>query len=371
MNIGNVLGSLQLAQQHPQLIQPFIVHILHRSTHTISKKSNGQVHAPEQITVVVTDKCNLHCKMCQYAYSSSPGYHLNQNGHMQPSLFRKLMDELQGHPIISFTGGEPLLNRHLETFIAGARHKGCLTTLTTNGWLLEQRADSLCAAGLDVLIVSVDGQEDVHDSIRGAKSFSHLAAGLQAIQQHKQRPLLMLNMTISNLNDDQLIKVYELAKAWHVDGLNFNHLWMQTEEMINCLHEQFPHFETDEIAWDVQPTAVNVALLASQLAAIRRLNRKELLLVTELPWLNHEQIATWYQDPARFVKYESTRCAWTRMKIWPNGDVKPCREWVAGNVAEENLMAIWHGEAFRNFRELLAKHKTIPICSRCCYMTYR
>jgi MoaA/NifB/PqqE/SkfB family radical SAM enzyme len=57
--------------------------------------------------------------------------------------------------------------------------------------------------------------------------------------------------------------------------------------------------------------------------------------------------------------------------VWPNGDVKPCREWVVGNVNQTPAMEVWNGEKFRSFRRLLAERGTLPICARCCYMAYR
>jgi len=371
MNIGNVVGFLKLAHQHPQLIRPFCHHVQHRLTHPLIKNGNGRVHAPEQITIIVTDICNLRCKMCHYAYSDSPGYQLNQTGQMAPELFYKILGELTGHPIVSFTGGEPLLHPHISNFITATNKKGLLTTLTTNGWLLTKQAKALCQAGLDVLIVSVDGPETVHNMIRGGKSFARLAAGLEAVRCQERRPLLIINMTISNLNYDLLTTVYEQAKTWGVDGLNFNHLWMQTEEMIHNLQQQFPQFAADEVAWQVQPETVDVVQLADQLETIRKRNQTETMLVTELPSLNRAELATWYRQPAEFVKYQSTRCAWTRMKIWPDGRVKPCREWVAGNAKKQHMMEIWQGDAFQGFRALLAEYNTIPLCSRCCYMTHR
>ena len=301
----------------------------------------------------------------------SPGYHLNQVGHMRPNLFDKVLNELTGHPILSLTGGEPLLHPNITDFIDAANKKGLLTTLTTNGWMLARQAEALCRVSLDVLVVSVDGPESVHNMIRGGKSFTRLVEGIQAIRSHEKRPILFINMTISNLNYDQLITVYEQAKAWAVDGLNFNHLWVQTDEMIACLHKKFPDFSADTVVWQVQPEAVDTAKLVDQLEWIRLRNQFEQMLVTELPKLNRAEIATWYQQPTQFVKYQSTRCAWTRMKIWPDGRIKPCREWVVGNVTEQNLMDVWHSEAFQGFRSLLAKHGTVPICSRCCYMTHR
>lgn len=371
MNIGNAIGMLHLAQQNPQLIKPACNHIRQRLAHPFTKNHNGRMHEPEQITIIVTDICNLRCKMCQYAYSDTAGYRLNQTGHMDPNLYKKIIAEIIRYPFISFTGGEPLLHPQITQFIAIAKSRDLVTTLTTNGWLLARYAEDLCQAGLDILVVSVDGPESVHNSIRGGKVFARLAEGIQAVCAQKKRPILLINMTISNLNYDKLITVYEQAKSWGVDGLNFNHLWMQTEDMVRCLQQQHPNFSAGLVSWQVEPDAVNPNILADQLEHIRRRPQVEEFLVTELPKLKREDIQTWYQQPTQFVKYQSTRCAWIRTKIWPDGSIKPCREWVVGNVAEQSLMDIWQNESFQRFRQLLARHGTIPICSRCCYMTYR
>lgn len=290
---------------------------------------------------------------------------------MEPHLFDKIINEITGHPVISFTGGEPLLHPNISDFIAAAKHKGLVTTLTTNGWLLSRHAEALCHSGLDVLIVSVDGPEPVHNMIRGGKAFARLAAGIQAVRAQENQPILLINMTISNLNFEKLINVYNQAKSWGVDGLNFNHLWMQTEEMIGCLHREYPKFTAGSVPWEVEPESVNTTILVDQLEEIRRHNQTEQFLVTELPKMSRQEIETWYKHPTQFVKYQSTRCAWTRMKIWPDGRIKPCREWEVGNVAEQHLTDIWQGSALQDFRSLLATEGTIPICSRCCYMTYR
>jgi molybdenum cofactor biosynthesis enzyme MoaA len=78
--------------------------------------------------------------MCQYAFSEAPGYQLNQVGEMPPALFHKLMDEVLGHPIVTFTGGEPLLHPNMADFVVYAKRYGRFCTITTNGWMLEKRA---------------------------------------------------------------------------------------------------------------------------------------------------------------------------------------------------------------------------------------
>jgi MoaA/NifB/PqqE/SkfB family radical SAM enzyme len=95
------------------------------------------------------------------------------------------------------------------------------------------------------------------------------------------------------------------------------------------------------------------------------------LIAIQTPDLGRNDIGVWYREPERFVRYNSTRCAWTRMKVWPDGGVKPCREWQVGNVGQTHAMEVWNGKNFRAFRQLLAARGTLPICARCCYMAHR
>src|SRR5262249_23069499 len=59
------------------------------------------------------------------------------------------------------TGGEPLVRRDLEHLVARlARLPGIDLTLTTNGSLLVEKAETLAAAGLQRVTVSLDSLDD-------------------------------------------------------------------------------------------------------------------------------------------------------------------------------------------------------------------
>jgi hypothetical protein len=141
--------------------------------------------------------------------------------------------------------------------------------------------------------------------------------------------------------------------------------------MVANHNARFALFSADEITWEIHPEQVDPVGLADGLEAVHHRNQGSRLLVTELPNLTRQQIATWYRQPEKFVKFHSTRCAWIRMKVWPDGRVKPCREWSVGNVAEQHALTVWDSPAFRQFRLLLDQHGTLPICARCCYMVHR
>jgi cyclic pyranopterin phosphate synthase len=62
---------------------------------------------------------------------------------------------------LRITGGEPLVRRDVERLIAELHELGGLElALTTNGALLQQKAEALAAAGLDRVTVSLDSVDD-------------------------------------------------------------------------------------------------------------------------------------------------------------------------------------------------------------------
>ena len=110
------------------------------------------------LRVSLTDRCNLRCTYCMPAEGLDwmPAERL-----LRPDELARLMHVAVtrlGVTRIRFTGGEPLVSRHLEEAVASA---AALTprpelALTTNGIGLARRAARLKAAGLDRVNVSLD-----------------------------------------------------------------------------------------------------------------------------------------------------------------------------------------------------------------------
>ena len=138
------------------------------------------------LRVSLTDRCNLRCTYCMPA----------QGLDWLPSEQLLGLDELTrllgvavtrlGITRVRFTGGEPLLARHLEQVIAAtaALRPRPEIALTTNGLGLAHRAAALADAGLDRVNVSLDSLDraqfaavtrrdrldDVLDGLSAAKS---------------------------------------------------------------------------------------------------------------------------------------------------------------------------------------------------------
>lgn len=110
------------------------------------------------LRVSLTDRCNLRCRYCMPAEGLEwlPGEQLLRDDELARLL--TIAVARLGITNVRFTGGEPLVSRHLEPAIATAAAllPRPNIAMTTNGIGLARRAARLKAAGLDRINVSLD-----------------------------------------------------------------------------------------------------------------------------------------------------------------------------------------------------------------------
>lgn len=107
------------------------------------------------------DNCNVKCNMCDCW--TRPRIHLD-HGHYEDALHRVLALD---PAMIRFTGGEPMLFPTLPQLVKQAKASGCEVSVITNGRVAHSKVAPLRNAGLDLLVVSLDGLAGTHESIRG------------------------------------------------------------------------------------------------------------------------------------------------------------------------------------------------------------
>lgn len=139
--------------------------------------------AATDLRVSLTDRCNLRCSYCMPAGGLDwlPGEQL-----LRPEELARLMRiavTRLGVTSVRFTGGEPLLSRHLEEVVAaaaGLRPRPEIS-LTTNAVGLARRAAKLAAAGLDRVNISLDSvNRDRFAAITRRDRLADVVAGLAA-----------------------------------------------------------------------------------------------------------------------------------------------------------------------------------------------
>jgi GTP 3',8-cyclase len=135
------------------------------------------------LRVSLTDRCNLRCRYCMPAEGLDwlPGEQL-----LRPNELARLIHVAVtrlGITSVRFTGGEPLLARHLEEVVAvtARLRPRPEISLTTNGVGLARRAVALAEAGLDRVNVSMDSvHRDRFAAITRRDRLDDVLAGLAA-----------------------------------------------------------------------------------------------------------------------------------------------------------------------------------------------
>ncbi len=112
--------------------------------------------------------------------------------------------------------------------------------MTSNGFMLPQRAEGLVESGLNDITISVDGTAELHDKIRGRKgSFSRLYEGITRLNEAKARtgkttPSVRISATINDLNYRDLRNLLEALAPLRPDHINVGHLSFITPEMADA-----------------------------------------------------------------------------------------------------------------------------------------
>jgi MoaA/NifB/PqqE/SkfB family radical SAM enzyme len=126
--------------------------------------------------------CNLLCKHC---YSSSgPAMKMRLDTGI---VCQALSDAVKlGYQVAAFSGGEPTMHPGLVEMLKHAHSSGLRTIMTTNGTLLTAALVSQLEGCLDLLAISLDGQPELHNRMRGSEtSFSRMLKGLDQVKRSR------------------------------------------------------------------------------------------------------------------------------------------------------------------------------------------
>ncbi|OOC21508.1 cyclic pyranopterin phosphate synthase [Helicobacter pylori] len=167
----------------------------------------------DYIRVSVTKQCNFRC---QYCMPTTP-LDFFDDEELLPldnvlEFLKIAIDE--GVKKIRITGGEPLLRKGLDEFIAKlhAYNKEVALVLSTNGFLLKKMAKDLKNAGLSRVNVSLDSLKS--DRVLKISQKDALKNALEGIEESLKVGLkLKLNTVVmKGVNDDEILELLEYAK---------------------------------------------------------------------------------------------------------------------------------------------------------------
>ncbi|HTE18116.1 MAG TPA: radical SAM protein [Armatimonadota bacterium] len=362
-------AGLRVAAQDPALILWYAHNRVRGGLLPLERAvSDGRSLPPRFVTLKPTLRCNLRCDFCRFGAN---GEVFGKRDWMEIEDWKRVIDEIAPFgPYLCLTGGEPTLYPHLAELIAHIKSRGLRCVLTTNGTLLEQRAEALMEAPPDAMILSLDGPEEIHDSVRKVSgAYERALRGTQrlaALRKGESAPYLIVNAAITGHTYESALRMVEVAREFGAFALNFQHFWFMTRPMVETHNARwgdcFP-LDFDRIGG----TATDGVDTDRLYNTIHELKRGDFgLPITFYPELDREEMRTYYGEPEAFTHRTTPSCAWISTDILPNGDVSPCFELVCGNVLRQSFTAIWNSDSFRHHRRRLTSAGPYPVCARCC-----
>lgn len=185
--------------------------------------THDQLYRPlHDLRVSVTDRCNMRCTYCMPQKVFGPDYQfLNRDQLLSYEEITRLVRIFVslGVEKVRVTGGEPLLRRQLPRLIEMLTKIHGLEdlTLTTNGVLMPQQAQSLADAGLYRVTVSLDSlDEKVFQKMSDVDiTVAQVLAGIEAATKARLRPLKINAVVKKGVNDHTFV---DLARHFHGTG---------------------------------------------------------------------------------------------------------------------------------------------------------
>jgi radical SAM protein with 4Fe4S-binding SPASM domain len=283
--------------------------------------------APWVVQIFPIYACNFRCKYCHFSIPKSQRPFVTSHADMDIALYRKCIDGMAGFPektrVLRFVGmGEPLLHKDIDAMIAYAKqaHVAGRVELLTNGSLLAPDiSDRLLAAGLDRLVVSLQGTSaEKYRAVSGVDlDFVALVEQLGYFYKHKRHTHVYMKIVDIALDDD-------------ADRRRFFDLFGDICDSIG-IETAGPHY----------PGVTHNSELA---------DRAETQFGTKL------------------VPVKICPQSFFTLQVNPDGKVAGCyavpHPEDLGDCAENPLPEIWNGEAFNRFRRRMLQGRE-TVCSAC------
>lgn len=289
--------------------------------------------APFVIYIDPTNLCNFKCRFCPTGDPALLRKVGRPNGMMTIDLFRKVVSDIQGFgsrlKLLSlYKDGEPLLNSDFPDLVSIARDAGIAERIwtKTNGSRLNPELNRrLAGCGLDLISISVEAvSSQGYLEIAGAKiDYQRFRDHIADLHTRRGRMDIYIKIADSGLSKDQIAKFYA----------------------------------------DFEPHCTHIGvekLMGWSLSEV-----KDFTLGT-----NPDTY-----DGLPLVPKEVCAYPFYVLAVNSDGSVSLCgNDWshgtVVGDVKQESLLDIWHGERLHRFRQAMlgGRRCDLAACANCYYL---
>ncbi|MGO4549253.1 radical SAM protein [Paenibacillus sp. 2TAB23] len=369
-----------------------VFHNLKRTIMNMSRASRAReanpryaMEIPEDVGIKLNNGCNLRCKHC-YEWNED-GFHWD----MAKSEQKREIDIDTIDRILAFTfpkksklylwGGEPLYYSKFDLLAERLEKDIRTTTICTNAILIEEKMDAILKFSDDlVLLVSLEGFEAENDAIRGKGTFKKVIRAIDTLLELQRKKMYLGKISVSlTMNDAMIPRMFEFMTYFEekgIDSVYFVYPWYISPESAHVMDAHFNEhlqwlkpYQSHSCSWHSFTYRISPDAIPQLQEEVRRVSEHVWKIrVRFMPALNQDEIGPFVRGE-QIVGMNRTKCLSisTRMDFLPNGDVTPCKffpELSVGNIHDQSIEEVWHGENFGKHREHLSCG-LMPICSRC------
>lgn len=314
----------------------------------------------------LTNQCNLHCGMCWQKERSKKLF-------LDYQHFASVIDEISqiGTPAIYLWGGEPFLHPDIWRMIRKVKESGLFCIVNTNGVMIRKCISQLIESKLDMLIVSIDGNEEIHDKIRGRNGcFREVTEGIALLRKQQARtPLITINTVITEDNYLYLNELVKLKEHIQANFLEYQFLMFFTDKekksYQTAFHNQFAYVPHSVDSYPTHYGDIDIDKLWEYMQSVKDSHTRFFPYVLN----TYDSICNYFDNPK---KMNNKSCENIRNSMWidADGNVYPCSnftDFCVGNIQSESAVKIWNNPKFMAFRKAIDTH-LFSICNRCCDM---
>jgi radical SAM protein with 4Fe4S-binding SPASM domain len=277
----------------------------------------------------LTERCNLRCTHCYQTGGKIEELSLAEIRKVMDEIIDMLkawsvMYQLEFSPSMNITGGEPFLRKDLFEILEEMSTAGFAIFLLTNGTLIdEEKTEDLARLGINGVQVSIEGPEEIHDSIRGSGSFAASCKGISHLVKAGLR--VTLNATLSEINAEKFQDMVDIAIALGVQRLGFSRL-VPSGRGLDLVNRMIDREGVGKIY-----------------ESIFGLDTGTLKIVTGDPVASQMRNGLEIVDDCGSIATGGCAAGVSGLTILPDGAVIPCRRLAIplGNVREDSLREIW------------------------------
>lgn len=326
------------------------------------------------LSIDPTYYCNENCICCRCGNIAKQFKEENKLSLLEYYLLIDDFCEIGGKRI-SLYGGEPLLSPLTIDILKYSKDKGLITSLTTNGILLNNPkiCRALIESNVDQIIVSIMGTDEKYADMHGVDYFHLFLSGLKRLVAFGEDIINKTNLhvTLQNLNYNQMPNIIMLAHEVGVKKVSCQYISVVSDENRDKTEALLGVTFDERIChWDLPRSLLlqkeNVPDFVKSIKLAVKLSIENNICLNLDPVFNScdltETLSTGNFKP-------QGECLMDDVVVMPDGRIGACamlQDFVIGNIKEKRLFTILKSRKYIELKEKVESGHFLPICLNCC-----